>query len=308
MDSAPPFRATFFHLRYWPTWLGIALLWLICWLPLPLLIGLGKGLGWLAGRLMKSRRHVTRVNLRLCFPELDEAQREELVDEHFEALGAGIFEAGLAWFAPDWRLRRYGEVSGLEHLDAALKDGHGVLLLTGHFTTLELGARYLCLAQRPFHAMYRPLNNEVIDYCMHRWRERRSNLPALPKDDLKKLVRALRDGRCIWYGPDQSLEVRNAAYVPFFGVSTLTLTATSRLAQMGRAKVVPYFPARIAGRYRITFMPALENFPSANETADTLRINQMLEAGIRIAPAQYFWSHRRFKHHPPGTPDPYASA
>lgn len=291
--------------RYWPTWLGLALIWLLSWLPIPQAIGVGKGLGWLVGRVLRSRRHVTRVNIDLCFPELDEAARERMVDEHFMSLGAGAFEAALGWFAPDWRLRSRGEVVGLEHLQAAMADGSGILLLTGHFTTLEIGARYLCLAGVKFHAMYRPINNQLIDFFMHRWRESRSGLPALPKDDLKKLVRALRDGHCIWYGPDQSLNVRNAVHVPFFKVPTLTLTATSKLAALGRAKVVPYFPARINGRYRVTFLPALENFPSDDEAADALMINQMLEAGINIAPAQYFWSHRRFKHPPAGMPNPY---
>lgn len=308
MSSAPPFKAAFLHPRYWPTWIGLALFWLLCWLPVPVLVRFGEGLGRVLERVLKSRRHVVRVNLKLCFPQLSEMEREQMVTAHFAALGAGLFEAGLAWFAPDWRLRHRGEVVGLEHLDAALNAGHGVLLLTGHFTTLEMGARYLCLANRPFHAMYRPLKNELIDYFMHRWRERRSKLSALPKDDLKKLVRALRNGGAIWYGPDQSLDTANATYVPFFGVPTLTLTATSRLAQLGRAKVVPYFPARINGRYRVTFLPALENFPSGDDAADAAQINRMLEAGIAIAPEQYFWTHKRFKHHPPGTPDPYAKS
>jgi KDO2-lipid IV(A) lauroyltransferase len=281
------------------------LLWLLSWLPIPLAINVGKGLGWLLGQALRSRRHITRVNLKLCFPELDDAARERMVNEHFMSLGAGAFEAALGWFAPDWRLRNRGEVVGLEHLQAAMADGSGILLLTGHFTTLEIGARYLCLAGVKFHAMYRPINNLLIDFFMHRWRESRSGLPALPKDDLKKLVRALRQGHCVWYGPDQSLDVRNAVHVPFFKVPTLTLTATSKLAALGRAKVVPYFPARINGRYRVTFLPALENFPSDDEAADAIMINQMLEAGIRIAPAQYFWSHRRFKHPPAGAPDPY---
>lgn len=305
MSSAPPFRAAFLGPRFWPTWVGLALLWLLSWLPISLATGVGKGLGWLIGHVLRSRRHVTRVNVELCFPGLDNAARERMVDEHFMALGAGAFEAALGWFAPDWRLRSRGEVVGLEHLQAAMADGSGVLLLTGHFTTLEIGARYLCLAGVQFHAMYRPIKNLLIDYFMHRWRESRSGLPALPKDDLKKLVRALREGHCVWYGPDQSLHVRNAVHVPFFNIPTLTLTATSKLAALGRAKVVPYFPSRINGRYRVTFLPALENFPSDDEAADALMINRMLEAGIRIAPAQYFWSHRRFKHPPAGTPNPY---
>ena len=304
LPSPSRFRTTFFSPRHWVSWLGIGLLWLICLLPVRLLVGFGESLGWLVGRIMKRRRHITRVNLQLCFPELSDAQREKLVDEHFAALGAGVFETGLAAFAGDWRLRNRGELVGAEHLDAAMKGGHGVLLLTGHFSTMEMGARYLCINNRPFHAMYRPLNDKLLDYFMRKWREQRSLLPALPKADLKGLVRAMRDGHCIWYGPDQSLDQRAAAYVPFFGVPALTLTTTSRLAQMGRARVVPYFPSRVRGRYRITFLPALENF-GTDEVADAATINRTLEQGIRLAPAQYFWSHRRFKHPPPGTPDPY---
>ncbi|HUR40481.1 MAG TPA: LpxL/LpxP family Kdo(2)-lipid IV(A) lauroyl/palmitoleoyl acyltransferase [Verrucomicrobiae bacterium] len=302
--NAPPFQARFLGPRYWPTWFGVGLLKLLCWLPLPVLIALGEGLGWCIGRLMSKRRYVVRVNLKLCFPHLERDALERDVDAHFKALGAGIFEACLGWWAPNWRMRRWGEVVGLEHLDAAQKAGHGVLLLTGHFTTMELGARYIAL-QRPFHAMYRPLNNPLVDYFMHRWRQDKSGLPALPREDLRQLVKALRGGRGIWYGPDQTLDFKNSVWVPFFGVPVLTITATSRLAQLGRAKVVPYFPARVNGRYRVTILPALENFPSGDDEADAALINRTIEQGVRMAPAQYFWVHRRFKWRPQGEKDVY---
>jgi KDO2-lipid IV(A) lauroyltransferase len=303
--AAPKLEARHFHPRYWPTWFGIALIWLLSWLPVWLLLAVGEGLGWLAGHILGGRRRVVRVNIDLCFPQLDARERAKMVDAHFRAVGSGLFEAAIAWFAPDWRLRRRGEVVGLEHLDAAQADGSGVLLLTGHFTTLEIGARYLCLAQRPFHAMYRPYSNAVLDYFMHQWREGRSGLPALPRDDLRGLVRALRQGHAIWYAPDQTLDQRISVFAPFFGVPVGTITATARLAQMGRAKVVPYFPQRVGGRYRVVFLPALENFPSGDELADATRVNQALEEGVRLAPSQYFWIHRRFKRVPPGTPNPY---
>lgn len=293
--SAPRFSARLLHPRLWPTWLGIALGWSVCWLPIRVQFALGAALGALAGRLLAGRRHVVRVNLALAFPELDEAARERLVDRHFRDLGIGVFETALAWFAPDWRLRGLGEVDGLEHLDAAQADGHGVLLLTGHFTTLEIGARFLCLAQRPFHAMYRPYANPVMDYLMHGWRERRSGLPAVPRDDLRQIVRALRNGHAVWYAPDQALDMRLSVIAPFMGAPARSLTATARLAQMGRARVVPYFPQRLAGRYRITFFPAMEDFPSGDEVADATRVNRLVEAGVRQAPSQYFWVHKRYK-------------
>lgn len=303
--DAPAFRAELLHPRYWPTWFGVALMWLLSWLPIPLQMALGQGLGWLAGRLVRSRRHVVRTNLDLCFPELSAGERAGMTDRHFRDLGMGVFEAALAWFAPDWRLRRYGEVVGAEHLRAAQADGSGALLLTGHFTTLELGARFLCLAGVPFHAMYRPYNNAVMDWCMHRWRQRRSKLPALPRADLRRLVRALREGRAIWYAPDQTLDRRISVYAPFFGTPVLSITATARLAQMGRARVVPYFPVRERGRYRVHILPALADFPGADDSADAARINRVLEDGVRLAPSQYFWIHKRFKRMPAGTPDPY---
>jgi KDO2-lipid IV(A) lauroyltransferase len=305
-SAAPPFALRFLGPRYWPTWLALGLVRLFCLLPLPWLVAIGERLGRVFGRLAKSRRHIIATNLRLCFPQMPEARRAYLIDAHFAALGAGIFETAAAWFSPDRMLRTYGEVVGLENLRAATADGSGALLLTGHFTTLEIAARYLCLAGVQFHAMYRPLDNPLVDYWMHGWREQRSGLPALPKDELRGLIKALRQGRAIWYGPDQTLEAPNAQFIPFFGVPTLTLTATSRLASMGRARVVPFFPQRVGRRYRIVIGPALENFPSGNDTADARRINALLEEAILQCPEQYFWIHRRFKYQPPGMPDVYA--
>ena len=303
--NAPPFRWVFLAPHYWPTWLGVGLLRALCFLPIPWLVRLGEGIGWLFGRVVPSRRHVVRTNLRLCFPQQDDAARERDVDAHFRALGAGIFEACLAWWASDERLLRHGEIVGLEHLDRATADGSGALLLTGHFTTLELGARYILVAGRPFHAMYRPIKNPLMDWLMHRWRSAIATLPAVPREDLRGLVRALRKGGLVWYGPDQTLDRREGVFVPFFGVPALMVTATSRIAQMGRARVVPYFPERVGSRYRITFLPALENFPSGDDRADAARVIGAIEEGVRRAPTQYFWVHRRFKVRPPGESGPY---
>ncbi len=307
--SAPaarrPLPRALLHPRHWPTWLGVGLVWLLSWIPVRVQMLLGAALGWCAGRLLRRRRQVVRVNLGIAYPQLSPVARERLVDAHFKELGRGVFETALAWFAPDWRLRRRGEVVGLEHLQAAMADGAGVLLLTGHFTTLEIGARFLCLAGVKFHAMYRPYNNAVMDHLMHGWREGRSGLPALAREDLRPLVRALRSGRAIWYAPDQTLDARLSVYAPFFGTPVRTITATARLAQMGRARVVPYFPQRVGGRYRITILPALSDFPGSDDVADAARINAVIERGIAPAPSQYFWVHKRFKGLPPGTPPVY---
>ena len=304
---APPFRAAYLGPRYWAVWLGLALMRLLHLLPIRAQLVLGEGLGRLVGRVAGSRRRIVLANLAVAFPERDAAGREAMADAHFAALGRGLFEAALAWWSPDWRLRGLGAVEGIEHLRAVQSKGQGALLLTGHFTTLELGARFLCLAGVDFHAMYRPYENGLMDYFMHRWRERRSRLPALPRDELRTLVKALRGGAAVWYAPDQTLDSRISVYVPFFGKKVATIVATSKLAQMGRAAVVPYFPAyRGGGRWRVVIEPALVGFPGDDETADAARINGVLETGIRAcAPTEYFWVHRRFKQLPPGEPGIY---
>lgn len=305
---APPFRAAYLGPRYWLVWIGLAVMGLLHLLPIRWQLGLGEWLGHRLGRLAKSRRRIVGANLRVAYPERSEIEREALVDAHFAALGRGLFEAALAWWSPDWRLRGLGRVEGIEHLRAVQSQGQGALLLTGHFTTLELGARFLCLAGVDFHAMYRPYENGLMDYFMHRWRERRSRLPALPRDELRTLVKALRGGAAVWYAPDQTLDLRVSVYVPFFGKSVATIVATSKLAQMGRAAVVPYFPSyQGGGRWKVVIEPALADFPGPEQNADAARVNAVLEAGIRAhAPAEYFWVHRRFKQVPPGEPDIYA--
>ncbi|HEU0198725.1 MAG TPA: LpxL/LpxP family Kdo(2)-lipid IV(A) lauroyl/palmitoleoyl acyltransferase [Nevskiaceae bacterium] len=296
--------------RWWFAWVGLAMLWLLSWLPMPLVRLLGCAVGELFHAVVPSRRRVVRINLRLCFPALSEPSIRRLARAHFRALGMGFFEIAYAWFASDWRLARCTDFVGVEHLREAQADGSGVLLLTGHFTTMELGCRLVALAGFPFHGMYRPADNPFADYWMRRLRERQLGLAMVPKADLKQVVRCLRRGARVWYGPDQTLNAPNAEFIDFFGVPTLTLTATSRLTQMGRCKVVPYFPQRIggwwSGHYRVDFGPALKAFPSGDDVADAQRINRVLEDAIRQVPEQYFWVHRRFKRQPPGCPDPYA--
>jgi KDO2-lipid IV(A) lauroyltransferase len=300
--KAPPFKASLLHPKHWPTWFAVGLLRLLCLLPIPAQIAIGEALGTATGKLLTRRREVVRINLKLCFPELAEAECEKLVDAHFKAMGVGVFEAGLAWWARDATVRARGDVVGLEHLDAAIASGHGVILLTGHFTTLEIGARYVALQGREFHVMYRPYSNPVVDWFLHYVRQRGSRLPALARDELRPLVRALREGRAIWYAPDQTLDPKYSVFVPFFGVATQTITGTARLASMGRAKVVPFFPSRENGRWRVTILPALDHFPTDDERADAARVNAVIEQGVRLAPTQYFWVHRRFKYRPPGEP------
>ncbi|HAS51120.1 MAG TPA: lipid A biosynthesis lauroyl acyltransferase [Gammaproteobacteria bacterium] len=292
--------------RYWPIWLGLGTMRLMMVLPFRWQLRLGGWIGRAFGRLATRRRRIAETNLALCFPELTDAQRTIWLQEHFTSLGIGLFEVAMAWWQTDEKLRSLAQVKGAEHLQQAMARGKGVILLTGHFTTLELGARLITL-QQPFHAMYRKHKNPLYENAQRRQREWRCRLPPLPHEDLRGLLRAFKQGHAVWYAPDQDHGLRNSVFAAFFGVPACTLAATSRLATLSGAAVVPYFPRRLPGvaGYEIVILPALENFPGDDPIADARRINELLEHHIRQMPEQYLWVHRRFKTRPPGEPGFY---
>ena len=294
--------------RFWGVWVALALLRLSVALPYRVQLGAGRVVGRLGHWLLASRRHIARVNLDLCFPELDDDARATLTREHFEALGIGLIEAAVCWWGDARELERRVEVEGLQHLEAARQDGVPVILLSAHFTTLEIGGRLLGLSA-PFHLMYRRNDNPLIEEVVRRNRERHFER-AIPRDDVKDMLRSLRDGNAVWYAPDQNYRGKYSAPVPFFGHPVPTNTATTRLARISGARVIPFFVCRRPGTagYRLRLDPPLEAFPTDDAFADTLRINELLERQIRVAPEQYLWIHRRFKTPRDDDHDPYQAA
>jgi len=281
--------------RYWTTWLALGALRLFEPLPFAILIWLGAAIGKVLAVLPLSFVRIARRNLELCFPEKSAAERQQILRKHFESVGIGLFETALSWWSSDERIRKLGTLTGQEHLDAALARGRGVILLSAHFTTLEIGARSLT-ARGPTNVMYRPTSNLVLERFLARNRSKHAKR-AIPRDDVRTLITALKSNEAVWYAPDQAYRKKGAEMVPFFGIPAATNTATSRLARMTNAAVLPYFVERLPGSkgYRLTIMPALDNFPSDNPAEDARRFNELIEAHARHVPAQYLWIHRRFK-------------
>lgn len=291
---------------FWPIWLGLGLLRLICLLPIPAGLAIGRGIGRLAHRISGERRAVVRRNIELCFPELSVSDRNELAREHFNALGMSLVEMGLGRWASDKRLVEITTIDGLENLHQAVQTGRGIILLTAHFTTLELSGRVLSLDCPPFDAVYRKNRSEFLTEIMRTGRERSAET-TIEKRDIREMVRSLRKGRPVWYAPDQSYNRKGSAVIPFFGVPTMHTTATSTLARLGKAITLPYFTRRLpGGRYVVTIHPPLADFPSDDLLEDTRKYVHLLEEHVRSCPEQYFWIHRKFKGLPEGYPDYYA--
>jgi len=298
--------ARFLSPWYWPAWFALGLTRVFARLSYPTLLRTCSALGTLARWVLPVQRHIVRRNLELCLPELDRAAREQILREHFRNLGITIGETALSWWDDGTRIRALAQIDGLEHLDRALERGRGVILLAAHFTTLEMGARIMTLA-RPIHPMYKPTANPLIAEYMIARRAAQS-AGAIANDDIRSVVRTLRANGVIWYAPDQAYRHKGAELVPFFGIPVATNTATSRLARSTGAAVLPYFVERLPGAagYRVRIGAALENFPSDDPVADTLRYHALIEAEVRRIPAQYLWVHRRLKGLGPDAPDYYA--
>ena len=298
----PQFHSSFLHPRFWLLWLGLGLLWLVVQLPYRGLLVLGRGLGALMYRVAGSRRRIAARNLELCFPQLSGAERKRLLKENFASTGIAFFEMAMSWWWPKERLAKLAHIEGLEHLQQAQQEGQGVILMALHFTTLEIGAALLGQRQT-IDGMYREHKNPLFDFVQRRGRERHNlDATAIEREDIRAMLKVLRAGRAIWYAPDQDYGPKQSIFVPLFGITAATVTATTKFARLGKARVVPFTQERLAdgSGYRLVIHPPLLDFPGESEEADCLRINQWIEQAVSQCPEQYLWAHRRFKTRPEG--------
>jgi KDO2-lipid IV(A) lauroyltransferase len=295
------------HPRHWPAWLAVGLFRLLALLPFPVLSAIGRGLGRAAYPLTGTRRKIAETNLRICMPEIGDAERRRLLREHFAYLGQAAVCQGLSWAAPARRLKRIVRIENRGHIDALLAAGRPVVVLVPHFVGLELGGTGFTALVHPGMYMYQRIRNPVIDAQVRRGRTRFGSIPVERHDDLRGLIRELRRGTPFFYLPDQDPGRRRGIFAPFCGIPAATVPTLGRIARLAGAEVIPTF-ARFRPDRRgidLIFDSPLADFPSGDELADAARMNQVIESRLRDMPAQYFWVHRRFKTRPDGQPPIY---
>jgi KDO2-lipid IV(A) lauroyltransferase len=304
-DEAASGLARYWEPRYWPTW--VFLLWLrsTAALPWPVAIKVHKLLGRAAGALLGGRRKIVRRNLEICFPELEPSQIKALMTRHFENVGVFLAEIAIAWFGCEQRLAHLFRIEGVEHLEAARAKGKGVLLYSGHFTTLEICVPIIKSLVPLFAFMFRGRNNPLLNTMQSRCRRRAAHV-SVANSDVREMLRLLRQNAVVWYAPDQA-RIDSGKLVPFFGEPAMTSTAASRLALHSGATIVPLFFCRVPddSGYVLRFEAPLDNLPTNDATHDTARLTAVLESFVRECPEQYFWTHRKFKGRPRALPDAY---
>lgn len=279
-------------------WVLLGLLWAMARLAWPLQRMIGAPLGAMLKRLLPDRRRAARRNLELAFADLPAHARETLLDDSFRDLGIGLFEFARAWWGSIAPMRRTVRIEGLEHLQKLQAEGRGVLMVSGHFMTLEMCGRLLC-DHVPLAGMYRKHRSPVFEWAVLRGRLRYATA-MFGNDDIRGAIRHLKRGGFLWYAPDQDMRGKDTVFAPFFGIPASTITATHQLARISGCAVVPFFHRREGGRYVLRIAPPLAPFPSDDATEDSRAVNAAIESMVREAPSQYLWIHRRFKRQPDG--------
>jgi len=293
--------------KYWPLWLTIGLLRLAAYLPISVIWSIGSSLGMLLYRVVPSRRRAARINLKQAYPEQSDKEIDALNKIAFKSLGISVFEMGIAWFKSSDSLKNQCRIEGKEHLDNDMAKNKGVLLLTGHFTTLEMGGRLIGFYADKYNAVFKKAHNPLFNALIVQYRSKMGS-ELIENKNVRAIIRGLKSGHATWFGPDQDFAEQDIVFTPFLGGIASTLTATAKLAKITGAAVVPFYPVRLEkGRgYKLIVLPALENFPSDDIEADSARVNKAIEDMVYACPEQYLWSHKRFKTQPDRKTNIYA--
>lgn len=294
------------RLRYAPSWLLVALLWVCAWLPLAVTRALGAGLGLAMMAANGKRRRIARINLELCFPAVSAKARARILRRHFMVSGQAALDLGLLVFGSRRRIVRLGRIRGLEAYRELVRNGRNVILLVPHMVGMNFAGPILARV-RPTFSMMKLQRNPVVNWILNRGRLRFGGGLLAREQGLRPVVRGLRAGLAFYYLPDEDFGPKQSVFAPFFGIATATLPTLGRLAELADAAVVPCF-VRVLPRargYEVVLKAPLEKFPSGDRLTDAAAMNRAMEDGIREMPEQYMWTLKLFKTRPDNAPAPY---
>lgn len=302
----PTLELKLFHPKHWGIWLGLILLRFFSILPYSWMKKLSAILSYAFYNLARRRTHIIETNINLCFPEKTDNERKVLCRKAFTSTIMAIFELSLSWWGTKQQLSQLHKVEGMEHLNKALEKGKGVILLSSHFTTMEIAGACLCQHLDNLVLTYKRSNNELLEYFIQNQRLEKS-AGLIKHKSLREILKSIKQGNVVWFAPDQDFGRKDSIFAPFMGIMTSTLLSTQRIAKLTGAPVIPFYGARLDDQssYVIRLSPALESFPIGDDLHDATIINQAIEKQIKQSPEQYLWAHRRFKTRPEGEKDVY---
>jgi len=277
----------------------VALLRVLSVLPYPLVARLGMVVGTVLYALPSRRKHIVLVNLRLCFPDKTSAEHQTLARTHFRHVVRSYLERGIQWFGSAKSIQNIVQLDSKIDLDDP--DAPPTIFMGFHFVGIEVGCM-LYSTHLPVASLYTRMSSKGLCDLAKKQRGRFGAEMIERATSGKKIVALLRSGKPVMIAADMDQGIDNSVFVPFFGVPACTLTAVSRLAKLGRARVVPFVTEVLPDYqgYKLTIFEPLADFPSESDEIDARRMNAFLEEQVVRFPEQYYWVHRRFKHRPTG--------
>ena len=287
---------------------GLLLLRALSYLPFPVLARLGGVIGWCAWRLAHARRLIARTNLEACFPQHSASERLRIEREHFLVFARSFLDRFILWHGSQARIRRLCRLEGFHHFEALRSQGRPVIVLAPHFVGIDAGGIRLMIEHPGVGAMYARQTSQALNDVMTQGRSRFNSTMMLRNEGLRSAVRLLRSGGVFYFLPDMDLGARDAVFVPFFGVPAATVTSLARLAKLTGAAVLPLVTELRAEGYVSRFYPPWDESVLDDSEQSARALNALVEARVREMPAQYLWTHRRFKTRPPGAPPFYRDA
>ncbi len=299
------FRATLLHPRYWATWAGLFVFFLLTLLPMRFTDWLGCCLGHIALRKNIKRFNIVKTNLSLCFPDKEEAEIARMITEHFKAQYRSLVHYFLLWWRPISVVRKKIKTSGFEKIAQFQSQGKNVIIMLPHSVGLEFAVAAVSMGHASI-GLYKSMRNPVIDWVVANGRIRfgRVNDAKLftREDGLRPLIRETRAGKVLVYLADEDLGRRNSIFVPFYGVQKATIPVLGRLAKACDAVVLPCVTCYDARNkyYTISLLDEIKNMPSGEDEKDSLAMNQSIEQVIDHCPTQYLWTLRYFRTRPQG--------
>lgn len=269
---------------------------------------IGRVLGRLFYYFPNSRKRIARINIDICFPELNRRQAKLLLKKNMISTGQGVMEMLAALWADDQSFQGRFDIDGLEHLIAVAQTGEGCLLLSCHTTSIEWGIRGLNQQLKQLnmpigHMLARQHNNKLLEAHLETARINFVD-KLIDKKNIRSLLTSIKSGHPVYYAPDQNFSYQ-VKFADFFGRPAATTVGTHKLALKG-VKVMPWFCFRTGPhQWQVTILPEMQGLTNLNESEATAQINQLFEQQIKQHPEQYLWVHRRFKNQPEGFENPY---
>jgi len=307
VSSMPRFGTALLHPRYWLQWLALALFYLFSMMPMAVIDSVAHRLGGLFYRINQKRVRFANINLKMCFPEMEQAERERLVREHFQHQMRSVMHYGLVWWASRRRLQSMVEIQGQEIIESCRQQGRNVIALTSHSVGLEFSVGALGLYHE-CSGPYKPMKNPLVDWLVARGRTR-FGVRAYTRDEgLRPIIKDTKQGRVMIYLADEDLGADKSVFADFFAAKKATIPVLARLAKQCNASVVPCTSCydTVRRKYIVHLYDALDDFESHDEQASAENMNRAVERTVKQCVAQYFWTLRLFKTRPEGEAPVYA--